>query len=252
MALAERAVVDPLREPTFWSLLVSTPGMSYSVRPMRKASVFVLSVVVVGVALAAPSGRIDLKEISTEVSEEREANRLRTLEYSWTTRTELKLGAETRRLTTETVRYTSDGELEKTPVGDQLVPKKTKSKKMANRQEWGAKLLALLDGYTLTTRDEIYSFLSTSTLTHNERPGMIKLHCVGVVQPSDTMTWWVDAKSRDLMNTEVRANLDTLDIEMDTDYARTADGLSYIARSVVRVPVLGVVLTVENSDYNKQ
>lgn len=81
---------------------------------------------------------------------------------------------------------------------------------------------------------------------------MIKLHGVGVVQPSDTMTWWVDANTRDLVSTEVRANLDTLDIEMDTNYARTADGLSYIARSVVRVPVLGIVLTVENSDYNKQ
>jgi hypothetical protein len=219
---------------------------------MRKASVFVLSLVVVGVALAAPSGRIDLKEISAEVSEEREKNRLRTLEYSWTTRTELKLGDETRRLTNEIVRPTPDGELEKTPIGDQIVPKKTKSKKMTNRQEWGAKLLALLDGYTLTTKEEIYSFLSTSTLTHNERPGMIKLHGFGVVQPSDTMTWWVDAETRDLVNTEVRANLDTLDIEMDTDYARTPEGLSYITRSVVRVPVLGVVLTVENSDYKKQ
>jgi len=252
MALAGPALADPRREPTFWSFLVPTPGMGYSVWPMRKASVFVLSVVIVGVALAAPSGRVDLKEISAEVSEEREANRLRTLEYNWTTRTELKLGNETRRLTTEIVRHTPDGEIQKTPVGDQLVPKKTKSKKMANRQEWGAKLLALLDGYTLTTKEEIYSFLSTSTLTHKERPGMIKLHGVGVVQPSDTMTWWVDANTRDLVSTEVRANLDTLDIEMDTNYARTAEGLSYIVRSVVRVPVLGVVLTVENSDYNKQ
>ena len=38
--------------------------------------------------MAAPSGRVDLKAISEEVLEEREKNRLRTLEYSWTTRTE--------------------------------------------------------------------------------------------------------------------------------------------------------------------
>jgi len=245
------AVADPRHEQTIWSLLVSIMGMGYSVRPMKTASACVLCLVVAGVVPAAPSGRVDLKEISAEVSEEWEMNRQRALEYTWTTRTELKLGDETRRLTTEIVRYTADGELQKTPIGDPIEPKKKKSKKMANRREWGDKLLALLDRYTLTTKEEIYAFLSTSTLTHSKPPGTIKLHGVGVVQPGDSMTWWVDAETREITHTEVRTDLDTLDVELDTDHARTADGLSYTARSMVRVPVLGVELTVENSDYHK-
>jgi hypothetical protein len=219
---------------------------------MKIANALVLGLAAVSVALAQPSGRIDLEAISAEVAEEREQNRLRMLEYSWTTRTELKYSGETRRLTTEIVRHNADGEIERTPVGDPIEPSKKQLKKSALLREWGTKLLDTLDRYTLTTKGEIYSFLNTSTLTHEGERGMIKIYGVGVVDLNDNMTWWVDSETRELKHTEVRTQRDTLDVEMDTEYARTEDGLSYTARSVVRIPALAIELTVENSDYNKQ
>jgi hypothetical protein len=218
---------------------------------MRIANALVVGLVAVSVAMAQPSGRVDLETIAAEVAEEREENRLRMLEYSWTTRTELKHAGETRRLTTERVRYDADGEIEKTPIGDPIEPSKKQLKKTALIREWGTKLLDTLDRYTLTTEDEIYSFVNTSTLTHDRERGMIKLHGVGVVDPNDNMTWWVESGTRELRSAEVRTQQDTLDVEMDTEYARTEDGLSYTARSVVRIPALAIELTVENSDYSK-
>jgi hypothetical protein len=218
---------------------------------MRITHALVSTLAVVSVALAQPSGRVDIESIAQEVAEEQEQNRLRMLEYSWTTRTELKYVGETRRLTTERVRHGAAGEIERTLIGDPIVPSKRQQKKAAMILEWGAKLLDTLDRYTLTSRDEIYSFLNTSTLTRDAERGLIRLRGVGVVDPNDTMTWWVEQGTRELEYTEVRTQQDTLDVEMDTEYARTEDGLSYTARAVVRIPALGIELIVENSDFEK-
>ena len=209
-----------------------------------------------GLMMAIPaSAQMDMAVIAEKVSQARQQNAMKTRDYSWTQRTEVKLKGETKSLKSEIVRYTVDGELQKTPI-DETSAKKPKGvrgkiakKKAGEMKDWMADLGEVLKQYSLPTAGNLLDFLNKASVSP-DGDGR-KLEASDVVQAGDRMSVWIDANHK-MTKTEVSTLHDGSDVKLETDHATTPDGLDYVARTTIVGPDKGVEMTVENFSYQKE
>ena len=176
---------------------------------------------VLGLIVAIPvAAQMDMSVIAEKVSQARQENAMKTRNYSWTQRTEVKLKGETKSLKTEIVRYTVDGELQKTPIDETSAKKpkgvrgKVAKKKAGEMKDWMADLGELLKHYSLPTPDSLLGFLNKASVSP-DGDGR-KLEAADVVQAGDRMTVWIDANHK-MTKTEVSTQHDGSDVKLETD-----------------------------------
>jgi len=208
------------------------------------------------VAVAAPAAaQMDMTLIAEKVSKARQENAVKTRDYSWTQRTEVKLKGETKSLKTEIVRYTVDGELQKTPIDETSAKKpkgvrgKVAKKKAGEMKGWMADLGEVLKAYSLPTAGNLLDFLNKAAVSP-DGDGK-KLDATDVVQAGDRMSVWIGADHK-MTKTEVSTQHDGSDVKLMTDHETTPDGLDYVARTTIVVPDKGVEMTVENFSYKRE
>jgi len=203
-------------------------------------------------SFATPALSQSNAQIAEEITRSRQENAAKTMNYSWTQRTEVKVKGEVKSTTTELVRYTVDGELQKTPIsqdkakGPKGVRGKVAKKKGGEMKDWMAELGQVLKAYSLPTTGNLVDFLDKAK--PEKEDGGIRLTAVNVVIPVDSMTMWVDEDFK-LTKTEVSTEHDGADVKLTTDHATTPDGLDYVARTVIVVPDKNVEMTVEKFSY---
>jgi hypothetical protein len=194
----------------------------------------------------------DAAAVATQISKARQENAQRTRDYSWTQRTEVKVKGETKNLTTEIVRYTPDGELQKTPISEDKaksprgVRGKVAQKKAGEMKDWMAELGELLYAYSLPTAGSLLDFLDKASATPDGSG--YRLVATDLIKAGDRMTLWVDEDSG-LTKTEVQTQHDGSDVSLTPDQAQTPDDLNYVARTSIVVPDKNVEMTVENFSY---
>lgn len=209
-----------------------------------------------GLVVAIPvAAQMDMAVIADKVSQARQQNAMKTRDYSWTQRTEVKLKGETKSLKSDIVRYTVDGELQKTPI-DETSAKKPKGvrgkiakKKAGEMKDWMAELGEVLKAYSLPTAGNLLDFLNKAAVSPDGEGR--KLEASDVVVAGDRMSIWIDANHK-MTKTEVSTQHDGSDVKLETDHATTPDGLDYTARTTILVPDKGVEMTVENFSYQKE
>ena len=196
--------------------------------------------------------------LATEINDGRKHNAAQMRNYSWNTRTEVKMDGEVKSVKVELVRFTPEGELQKAMVSDSSagakkprgIRGKVASKKKKGMQEWAAELGKLLQQYSLPTSGSILDFLDSATV---ERTGqMVNLVGNNVIQQGDHMAILVDAGSKQLKIIEVKTSLEGDAVNVQIISENLDDGLSYTARQVVKVPARKVELIVENYDFRRQ
>jgi len=210
--------------------------------------------IVVTVAVPA-AAQMDMTEIASKVSKARQENAIKTRDYSWTQRTEVKVKGEVKSLKTEIVRYTVDGELQKTPIDETSAKKpkglrgKVAKKKMGEMKDWMAELGVLLKAYSLPTAGNLLDFLNKASVSP-DGDGR-KLDATDVVQAGDRMSVWIGEDFK-MTNTEVSTQHDGSDVKLTTDHETTPDGLDYVARTTIVVPDKNIEMTVENFSYQRE
>jgi len=196
--------------------------------------------------------------LATEINEGRKHNAAQMRNYSWNTRTEVKMDGEVKSVKVELIRFTPEGELQKAMVSDSTagakkprgVRGKIASNKKKGMQEWAAELGKLLQQYSLPTSGSILDFLDNATV---ERTGqMVNLVGRNVIQQGDYMAILVNAKSKQLKLITVKTSLDGDAVDVQIISKNLDDGLSYTARQVVKVPAMKVELIIENYDFRRQ
>lgn len=211
-----------------------------------------LAVITLTLSVATPAWSQSNAQIAEKITQARQENAAKTTNYSWTQRTEVKVKGEVKSTTTELVRYTVDGEMQKTPIsqdkakGPKGVRGKVANKKGGEMKDWMAELGQILKAYSLPTTGNLVDFLDKAK--PEKENGGIKLTAVNVVIPVDSMTMWVDEDFQ-LTKTEVTTEHDGADVKLTTDHVTTPDGLDYVARTVIVVPDKNVEMTVENFSY---
>ncbi|MCJ7755294.1 MAG: hypothetical protein MUP13_12085 [Thermoanaerobaculales bacterium] len=215
-----------------------------------------IGALMLGITVAVPvAAQMDMTEIVKKVSKARQENAQKTRDYSWTQRTEVKVKGEVKNLKSEIVRYTVDGELQKTPIDETSAkaPKgvrgKVAKKNIGEMKDWMADLSELLKAYSLPTEGNLLDFLNEASVTP-DGDGR-RLDASDVVQPGDRMSVWIGADFK-MVQTEVSTQYDGSDVKLMTDHETTPDGLDYVARTTIVVPDKGVEMTVENFSYQRE
>jgi len=201
------------------------------------------------------AAQMEMTDIVNKVSKARQENAANTRNYSWTQRTEVKVKGEVKSLKSEIVRYTVDGELQKTPIDETSAKKpkgvrgKVAKKKIGEMKDWMTELGKLLKAYSLPTEGNLLDFLNKASVSPDGAGR--KLDATGVVQAGDRMSVWIDADHK-MFKTEVSTQYDGSDVKLMTDHETTPDGLDYVARTTIVVPDKGVEMTVENFSYKRE
>jgi hypothetical protein len=181
--------------------------------------------------------------------------------YSWKSRTEIQKGGETKSVKLSLMRYGVDGVLQKTPVSSTPPPQiptrgirgLIAQKKKENFLETLDSLGALTKSYNELSTEALQRFMANATATSEIGSGQKLLRIKGrnVLQPGDSMTFWVDALTHNLRRIEIRTALDEKPVRVDSDFQDLPKGPTYLARSVVEYPGEGLTVITENFDYER-
>jgi hypothetical protein len=211
-----------------------------------------IAVAILVASFSTPVLSQDNAQIAERVTKARQENAAKTTNYSWTQRTEVKVKGEVKSTTTELVRYTVDGEMQKTPIsqdkakGPKGVRGKIAKKKGGEMKDWMTELGGVLKQYSLPTPESLTAFLDKAKVEKGSDG--VTLSAVNVVVPVDTMTMFLDPDLK-LTRTEVATEHDGAAVQLTTEHATTPDGLDYVARTVILVPDKNVEMTVESFSY---
>lgn len=190
-------------------------------------------------------------------------------QYTWKSRTELKLKGESKNVKLEQVRYDMDGQLQKTNIGApaQEAPKqqsrrggrrgrgRLKEKIVENKKaEFGELMhgLAKLAGsYAHMTPEAMQTFAKNAGVGQGEGPlqDTVQIRSGDVLQPGDQVSIWVDPTSYSMRQVEISSVFEEKPVTLKVEFQSAADGPTYPARSTLAYPDKDVELTVENYDY---
>ena len=214
--------------------------------------------IVIALGAIAAQEPPNLGALAAEIDEGRKQNHMKMTSYTWNTRTEVKVDGEVKSTKVDLVRFTAEGELQKTKISDsadgQKKPRgikgKAAGKKIKGMQEWGAELTKLLQKYSLSTAGNLLDYLGKAEVQKTGQ--VVTLVGRGVVQQGDEMTMLVDTAAKQVKMVEVTTSLDGDAVEMEILNDSLDDGLSFTSRQLVKVPAQKIELTIENFNYQRQ
>jgi hypothetical protein len=233
----------------------------------RELRVLVLFVLASGLAIAA--GTQDKEKFAQAQKQNSEALK----QYTWKSRTEIKMKGESKNVKLEQIRYDIDGKLEKTSIGgspeqqpqeeskagrrgrrgrgkakDKIVEKK--KKEFAEMMQALGKLVA---SYGQIPPEKMQSFAQNAQVSQGEgdQVGTVRIQGGDVLQAGDAMTIWIDPATQMMRRVEIKTALEENPVTVVSDYQNLTDGPTYQARSVVDYPAKEIELTVENYDYQR-
>lgn len=203
----------------------------------------------------------------TEFMQAQRANKAAMREYTWKSRTELRLKGETKNVALELVRYDIDGRLQKTKIGGEaaerreglslppgpatMIRDRIAAKKKGDFEDLLHELAALAASYADLSPDRLQDFAARATMSQGEgaMTGTARIHGRDVVTPADAMDVWIDPRSFMTRRTEITTTLDGGPVDVLTDFRSLDNGLTYPARSVLRYPEKSLELVVETFEY---
>jgi hypothetical protein len=180
-------------------------------------------------------------------------------QYSWTSRTALKIKDEVKNVKYESVRYDANGQLQKTPiepppVEDQPEDGDRAKKKVGPKpkQEFTGllkDLAQLAQSYTQRSPAQMQSFAQGAAISNDTSDGTVVLEGRSAVVQGDVVRLHVDPATFLIR----QVNLDTLyqgnPVKMIVAFGLLSDGPSYPSQVILSYPKKKVEVIVKNTNY---
>jgi len=207
-------------------------------------------------------------KVQPSFAESQKANAQMLRQYSWKSRTEIKLKGESKNVKLEQVRYDADGKLQKTAIGTPPAAApappqggrggrggRVKGKVIENKKEEFGELMQglgqLVASYGQLPPDKLQAFKATATTGRGEgaMQGTAQVQGLNVLEQGDSITIWIDPASQMMRRVEIKTIYDKKPATMVADYQSLPNGPTYMAHAVLTYPEKNVELTVDNSEY---
>jgi hypothetical protein len=188
-------------------------------------------------------------------------------EYSWKSRTALKLAGEVKQVRLEDVRYAFDGQLQKTVIGGGPVAEdgpgrggpvgrvkaRVIARKKAELKDMLAELAALGESYAHASPERVKSFAARATISKGQglETGSVRVQGRDLLVSGDEMTAWIDPVSHALRRVSIATTYDAHPITIVVDYRTLDTGLTYAARSALAYPAKSIEVIVDTFDYER-
>jgi hypothetical protein len=199
-------------------------------------------------------------------ADSQKANATALRQYTWKSRTELKLKGESKNVKVEQVRYDLNGALQKTPIGappPQAAPAparggrggRLKAQIVENKKEEFGEMMQglgqLVASYGHLPPEKMQAFAANATKGRGEgaMQGTAQIQGLNVLEQGDSMTIWVDPATQMMRRVEIKTLYEKHPATLIADYRGVPGGPTYMARAVLTYPEKNVELTVDNYDY---
>jgi hypothetical protein len=220
--------------------------------------------------LVALGSTLVLAQGQPTFADSQKANAQALRQYSWKSRTEIKLKGESKNVKVEQVRYDMNGKLQKTPVagpppaapataaaparggrgGGRVKNKVVEGKK----EEFGDMmqgLSQLVASYGHLPPEKTQAFAANATKGKGEgaMEGTAQIQGANVLVEGDSMTMWIDPASQMMRRVEIKTVYEGKPATLITDYKSVPNGPTYMAQAMLTYPEKNVELTVDNYEY---
>lgn len=180
-------------------------------------------------------------------------------QYTWKSRNEIRKETESKITQVFQMRYDAYGNLQKSQIGGSAPPSIPKGpifghiaqKKKADFTELVGNLRDQVHGYSQLSPAKMQAFLANATILAKLDQGFIQIQGGNVLQAGDSMTIWLDAKTRKQRRVEIHTFLDRNPVKAVIEFDSLPAGPSYMARTVVDYQKDDLQLITENFDYER-
>ncbi len=193
---------------------------------------------------------------AVRITESRKANAALMRQYSWTSRTEIIEQGQVKDTRIELVNYAPDGQLQRSLLNDQSAPMprgflrrdiaEDKKKKM---EEYLTGLQGLLEQYTLPSTGKVLDFMMSATTAGPDAGGLFSMTGGNVVFPGDSLTIWIDARTRHTSRIKVTTTFKGDLVQLTATFNTLPSGLNHVAYAEAVVPDKQLSVQIQNFDY---
>ena len=218
-----------------------------------------LSIVVLTM-LAAPA--LPAQEAKQKLVAAQKANAAAARQFTWTSRTELKLKGESKSVKLDQVRYDANGQVVKTPIDtgaqqQQQQPSggRLKQKIVAKKKEEFGEMIkglaALVTSYAHMSQDKLQAFSQSASFKEGQGQdaGTIQISGQPAIVPGDSLTVWADKSTMLFRRIAITTSYDKDPVSVACTYATGPGGLSYMAKATLDYPSKNVQVIVDNYNY---
>lgn len=192
-------------------------------------------------------------------------------QYTWKSRTELKMKGESKNVKLEQVRYDLDGKLQKTSIGGApqeqaqeqsgrrggrrggRLKERVIEKKKGEFAELIKSLGQLVGSYAAMPPDKLQAFAQNATFApgQGEHGNTLLIQGSNALVDGDTLSVWIDPASFMMQRIEIHTSFEDNPVHFTGDFVTLASGPTHPARLILEYPDKEVELVVENYDYQK-
>lgn len=180
-------------------------------------------------------------------------------QYTWKSRNEVRKNTESKSTQVFQMRYDAFGNLQKSQIGGSAPPNMPKGpifghiaqKKKADFMELMGDLRDHVQAYSQLSPARMQTFLASATILAKLDQGFIQIQGGNVLQAGDSMTIWLDAKTRKQRRVEIHTFLERNPVKAVIEFSDLPAGPNYMARTVVDYQKDGLQLITENFDYER-
>ncbi|HSO74072.1 MAG TPA: hypothetical protein VLU47_04480, partial [Blastocatellia bacterium] len=215
---------------------------------------------IIVMASLAPAATLGAQDAKQKFASAQKSNAAAARQYTWKSRTELKLKGESKSVKLEQVRYDANGQLQKTPI-DTGAPQtqqpsggRLKQRVVAKKKEEFGELIkglaGLVNSYAHMPQDKMQAFTQNAAFKPGQGQDAGKIEITGQpgIAAGDSLTLWVDKSTMLFNRISINTVYDKEPVSVAAAYAN-APGLNYMAKATVDYPSKGVQLIVDNYEY---
>jgi hypothetical protein len=203
--------------------------------------------------------RAETTGLAGEIIQVRQTNDALMRQYSWECRTDVLVDGASKDLRIEQVNYGPTGQLQRMVLNDQspaspigFFAARIAMEVRAEVQQAISGLRGLLDQYTLPSSGRVVGFINQATISAPDANGALQLTGSSVVVPGDTLSLWVDARTRQPRRMRLMTFYQGYQVTATATFNTLATGLNHMAYAQVNAPAINLTLQVQNFDYIKQ
>lgn len=209
-----------------------------------------------GAAITNAQDPAQLKEMFAR-AQQQNAQALK--QYTWKSRNEVRKGGESKNTQVFLMQYDAGGNLQKSQIGGSAPPPMPKGPLFGaiaqkKKEEFMTLIQALgeqVKAYSHLPPAKMQAFLMSATISTRLDQGMVQIQGENLLQRGDTMSVWIDAKTRKQRRVEITTFLQQNPVKAVIEFAELPGGPTYMARTVVDYPKEAVQLITENFEYER-
>jgi hypothetical protein len=181
-------------------------------------------------------------------------------QYAWKSRNEVRKNGESKSTQVFLMQYDAAGNLQKSQIGGSAPPSMPKGPILGRiaekkREEFIELITGLrrqVEAYNQLPPEKMQAFLASAIITAQLNQVMIQIQGQNVLQRGDSMSIWLDTKTRKQRRVEINTFLENSPVKAVIEFGDLPAGPTYMARTVVEYPKESLQLITENFDYRRE